>query len=568
MLCKGMTKSCTGIIVAALFAFTFDYSASSLVSQPALPDSNGFIQLNELPTSDILPEHTLQAIQIAPFESTPRISLVNSDHTPKYIQQGSTLDDKGSRSHTGLTWYSYSTEQVTDFCQPPDRSSPLCDTVQTFHTPVTQNLPVNFPLSPEEDEQQVNAHYQQNEFITSFPPPSTISPTIEAMIALVNQEQIVNFVGNLSGALPVEINGEIFTITSRYSFSEQIHVAAEYLYRFYQDQGLAVTYQYFDFQGVTLSNVVAELPGSIFPDQVYLITAHYDSLPAGEIAPGADDNASGVAAVMMAAQILSQYDFACTLRFVNFAAEEQYLVGSQHYAQESRSDQDDIRAVLNLDMIAWNTPGSNPTMNLHANWLVPGSVELAEYYTEVIRLYEFNLDPLIFQNGTNRSDHASFWAYNIPAILAIEDFNYDFNQNYHTADDILESLKDLKYFTNMVKAAVATLAHLGCLVEEGWGEVAGFIRDGETDLPIAGASVSFYNPIWDYTNTVTTGDNGYFQISLVAGPHDLIVNAPGYAPEYYSDINIEKDQVHFIDFNLDYVYNIATYFPLLVNKPE
>lgn len=467
-----------------------------------------------------------------------------------------------------INWQDSSFVPVAEICQPPDPSSTFCNSPQSLYPPVTKNLQPHTHPSIQTNEQPIRTHHPQYQEFTSFQPPSFASPLVAEMIAQVNQEELVSYVGDLSGAWPVDIDGDTFTIRSRYSLSEQIHVAANYLNHFYQNQGMDVFNQQFEFNGITLSNVIAEMQGSIFPEQIYLISAHYDSLPAGEIAPGADDNASGVAGMLMAAKILSQYDFACTLRFVNFAAEEQNLAGSQHYANQSYCAQEDIRAVLNLDMIAWNTPNSSPTMNLHANWQIPASVDLAEMYAGVIDLYELDLEPQVIENGTNRSDHASFWEYEIAAILAIEDFYNDFNPYYHSVNDKLENLQDLNYFTNMVKAAVATLAHLGCLVEDGRGEVSGFIRDLETNSPIAGASISFYNSDWDYTSSITTGDDGYYYLSPVAGFHNLTISAPGYTPEYYLNIPVEKDQVHFIDINLNRGYDVNIYFPLLLLEPE
>lgn len=565
---KGLGKSARCLLVTAILIFSFDHNLTPLISQPAFSFPNHSILLDGSKRSDLLPRSATSALQVDFINPITGINSINISYPPGLEKLGSTSGSVESASFIGLTWYSYSFEHATDFCQPPDPFSPHCASIQTYHSVGTQKPDIFVLPAREALENQDSSQHTSEDLHLFFTPPTTANPTIESIIAQVNQVTIVDYVADLSGVRPVEIDGETVTIRSRYSLSEQIHQAAQYLNNFYQDLGLVVTLQNFDFWGVTLSNVIAEIPGSIYPEHVYIISAHYDSLPAGETAPGADDNASGVAGVMMAAKILSQYDFACTLRFVNFAAEEQYLAGSQDYAKQSYCALEDVMAVLNLDMIAWNTPGTSPIMNLHANQQVPGSVELAEFYAGVINLYELDLEPVIYKNGTDRSDHASFWEYNIPAILAIENFSYDFNPYYHTIKDKLENLQDLDYFTNMVKAGVAALAHTGCLIEDGWGEVTGFIRDYETGLPLAGASVSFFNPEWDYIQQATTADNGYFHTSLVAGPYDLVVNAPGYASEYYFDINIGKDRIHMMNLSLDHLYSVTTYLPLLHSEPE
>jgi Zn-dependent M28 family amino/carboxypeptidase len=256
------------------------------------------------------------------------------------------------------------------------------------------------------------------------------------------------------------------------------------LYEFYQGLDLPTSYDPFDFFGRTLFNVVAEKRGILYPERIYLITGHYDNAPGGDLAPGADDNASGTVAVMLAAEILSRYDFDCTLRFVSFAGEEQGLEGSEAYVEQIHAAGEDVRGVLNLDMIAWNEPGSQPTMDLHAEEGLPGTIPLAELFLQVVDAYDLNLEPEIIPNGTNLSDHASFWTYDYPAILAIEDFS-DFNPYYHSIHDKLENLDDRAYFVDMVKASLATMAHMGCLVDQ-VGDSAGQVIDQRDEQPVQG----------------------------------------------------------------------------------
>jgi hypothetical protein len=95
-------------------------------------------------------------------------------------------------------------------------------------------------------------------------------------------------------------------------------------------------------------NVVAVHPGVICPNEVYLVGAHYDTV---EGSPGAWDNASGVAGVLEAARILSQYSFEATIVFVAFDREEEGRKGSDAYAQEHHLDH--IRGMIALDGIAY-----------------------------------------------------------------------------------------------------------------------------------------------------------------------------------------------------------------------
>ena len=202
----------------------------------------------------------------------------------------------------------------------------------------------------------------------------------------------------------------------------------------------------------------AHLPGHRPPGQHLTDTDN--------LAPGADDNASGSVGVLIAADILSQYSFDCTIRYALFTGEEQGLYGSEAYAQYVSSQGDDIEGVLNLDMIAYNTRFSPPVIELHTRPSNQSDLAIANLFDDVIDAYNLGLIPQIVQDGISASDHYSFWQHGYPAILGIEDFE-DFTPHYHTTDDQVETL-NITYFTQFVKAAVGTMAHMGCLNSDGF----------------------------------------------------------------------------------------------------
>jgi len=107
--------------------------------------------------------------------------------------------------------------------------------------------------------------------------------------------------------------------------------------------------------GVDLVDVVATLPGSE-PERLIVISAHYDSrasngMDARSDAPGADDDASGVAAVLEAARVLSGVQPRASLVFVAFAGEEQGLYGSRALARHWKEEGKRIVGVFNLDIV-------------------------------------------------------------------------------------------------------------------------------------------------------------------------------------------------------------------------
>ncbi|MFC7531196.1 M28 family metallopeptidase [Actinoplanes sp. GCM10030250] len=112
----------------------------------------------------------------------------------------------------------------------------------------------------------------------------------------------------------------------------------------------------------TITNVIATLRGSTAPDRIYVVTGHYDSrasdvLDATSDAPGADDDASGVAVIMELARVLSTRKPGATIVFAAVAAEEQGLYGSDHMAQAYKDAGADIQAMFSNDIVGTGNPG-------------------------------------------------------------------------------------------------------------------------------------------------------------------------------------------------------------------
>jgi hypothetical protein len=392
------------------------------------------------------------------------------------------------------------------------------------------------------------------------------NPHVQDMIDQVEPGTIFTLTSGLSGEQPVSIGGEPYTIRTRYALSgTPVKKAAQYLYEYYDDTGLDVTYHDFTYSGKVLSNVVAEKVGTVFPERVYLITSHYDDVPSSPPAPGADDDASGTVGVMMAAEILNQYEFGCTLRFVNFSAEEAGLIGSDRYAKQAYCAGEDLLGVLNLDMIAWNSLDSPAEMDLHHLPSIPGSYEIADLFAQVVEDYSLGVEATFPIPITSASDHASFWRYGFPAILASEDLN-DFNPYWHTRGDRLENLPDFDYFTEMVKASIGAFAHMGCLVEDGWGKVSGKVTEKGTLSPIEGASISLFNPEWKYTFSTYTDKDGYYELSALAGTHNLYADGMGYPFTPVAEVNVLLDETVSIEIQMEAIREYATFVPLAENE--
>jgi hypothetical protein len=140
---------------------------------------------------------------------------------------------------------------------------------------------------------------------------------------------------------------------------------------------------------VTMTNVVATLPGDDPGDRrIFIVGGHYDSIASfpqdilnpKAPAPGANDDASGVAVVLECARLLSRYHFPATLRFIAFEGEEQGLFGSSHAAAAARKNGDDIAGMLDNDIVGGdNSPGRVNGLRVRLfSEGVPASADAAE----------------------------------------------------------------------------------------------------------------------------------------------------------------------------------------------
>jgi hypothetical protein len=118
-----------------------------------------------------------------------------------------------------------------------------------------------------------------------------------------------------------------------------------------------------------LGNVVATLKGTDASDnRVFIISGHLDNMRSNVMdrtgdAPGANDDASGVAALMECARIMSRHSFPATIMFVAFSGEEQGLLGANYMAEKARKQDWNIEAVLNNDIMGSNNSNETDIIN-------------------------------------------------------------------------------------------------------------------------------------------------------------------------------------------------------------
>lgn len=202
-----------------------------------------------------------------------------------------------------------------------------------------------------------------------------------------------------------------------------------------------------------VSNIVGMLPGRSKPNEYVIFSAHYDHIgilePVGQdsIANGADDNASGVSAVISLANYYKRLaSNERTLLFVAFTAEELGLVGSTYFSGQLDADQ--VVAMINMEMIGKDSRfGPN-------SLFVTGydRSDLADLMQKNVAGtgFSFHPDPYPSQNLFYRSDNASLAAVGVPAHT-FSTVQIDQDAYYHTVKDEVQTL-DVENIVSSIKA--------------------------------------------------------------------------------------------------------------------
>jgi aminopeptidase YwaD len=256
--------------------------------------------------------------------------------------------------------------------------------------------------------------------------------------------------------------------------SDACEAVGEYLYDTLNFFQVSVQYDSWHYKLRSGKNIVASLQGKE-SDNIVVVSAHYDSV---SVSPGVNDDGSGVAVVLAAADIMSHYDFNNTIRFVLFSGEEQGLLGSHEYVQKAFRKGEHILGDLNLDGVGYAvTSYDGSKIKHHANnqsaWMVDISKAIASQYYDEINLEVIGLPHVTF------SDHESFVHYNYDASYF---WQYTQSPYYHTPEDTLEHM-NITYLTKICKLAMGTLASIA--------ELNPFLSNSDLDVSIKGRVLTY-----------------------------------------------------------------------------
>ena len=243
--------------------------------------------------------------------------------------------------------------------------------------------------------------------------------------------------------------------------------AKSYLIDEFKHQGVTPFQQYSNYQQTfvfgsqekTGTNIIGYIPGHKYPDRFFVITAHYDHLgkKGSRVFNGANDNASGVVAMLSLIKHFSLKQSNYGLIFVATDAEESGLYGAKHLVKHLPVKQEKILLNINLDMIG-DGGKRNTLYYIHSN--KPKSIKLAmKQLVKTLSNHEFKLRkfrPFANRSASvvrdvdwkNASDHAAFRRIGIPYLY----FGTQVNKVYHSVKDDFEHIEQ-----DFFLASVATI---------------------------------------------------------------------------------------------------------------
>jgi len=235
----------------------------------------------------------------------------------------------------------------------------------------------------------------------------------------------------------------------------KLEQAAQYIKREFLKVGLDVREDCFQWEGKSYKNIVAEKKGRTSPDRVFILGAHYDTVPGS---PGADDNASAVAVLLEIARNIQSVSLEGTVRLIAFTLEEYDYIGSSHYVESLKKGKEEILGMISLEMVGFTGPRQDYPPYLDPKYYpnvgdfiaIVGNERSTKLLEEVCQSFKTHIHELPLEflmvpgNGEGMeemrlSDHSPFWDEGFPALL-VTDTSFLRNPNYHLSSDRIETL--------------------------------------------------------------------------------------------------------------------------------
>src|SRR4029450_11864094 len=254
--------------------------------------------------------------------------------------------------------------------------------------------------------------------------------------------------------------------------------AANYIHSVFEDAGLSVREQDYQYCDQRVTNVLATVPATTDASSYYLVGAHYDPIPGP---PGADDTASAVAVMLELAGRLRQPNLKAPVLFAAFTLEEPPAhwtghQGSRVFVRSCQSKGDRVLGAIILEMVGYTAPRQHypflprwPGYPAEGNFIgIIGNSRSWRFGRATVRGFRQNRDLpveslfLPFDGWilpeTRLSDHASFWDAGLPALM-ITHTSFFRNPNYHRLSDTIDTL-DFTFMAQLVKSLELALLEL------------------------------------------------------------------------------------------------------------
>jgi hypothetical protein len=311
------------------------------------------------------------------------------------------------------------------------------------------------------------------------------------------------------------IYGNILTLQdfgSRHALNPNRDVVANWVLAKFHSIGLTNAY-FEDFPDTTVfnfhdtvytnqHNIIAMIPGIEHPEKVIIFGAHYDSYSGygyySFFAPGANDNATGMAALFEIARIFTENDFKpkCTIKFIAFAAEEMGLKGSNYSAKKSIANGENIFFMLCNEVIGSSNSSADWNFKTysfsHTIWLEDLAVLVSSNFTSATA-------NITYYQAQEISDDLSYSHYGIPTLWMNK---YDHYEYYHTENDLIEFLR-MDYCSELIKVSLAIITK----ADQDYSSVSEF-TSGHIQF------TCFPNPVKDILNIRLSGLNSDFDLFI------------------------------------------------------
>jgi Peptidase family M28 len=262
------------------------------------------------------------------------------------------------------------------------------------------------------------------------------------------------------------------------SIPDSLVRAASYISSVFEDAGLSVREQNYEYYDQRVMNLLATVPATAGASAHYVVGAHYDTVPS---TPGADDNASAVAVMLELSRRLQQVRLSAPVLFAAFTLEEPpaYLTGHQGsriFVRSCQSKDDRVLGAIILEMVGYTAPRQHypyldrwPCYPTDGNFIgIIGNWRSLRFGRSVLRGFRKNtglpveslflpFDGRVLPE-TRLSDHASFWDAGLPALM-VTDTAFFRNPNYHLPSDTIDTL-DFTFMAELVKSLELALLEL------------------------------------------------------------------------------------------------------------